>query len=93
MTDQKIFRYKFAEETIQIIYQFSKVHQFDDRETFKEAWDKWLIDNEEQIQSEKRRLLDLGYEGNIDKKLYISSRYYYRNKQVGKQEPKKEGNI
>ena len=89
MTDQKIFRYKFAEETIQIIYQFSKVHQFDDRETFKEAWNKWLIDNEEQIQSEKRRLLDLGYEGNIDKKLYISSRYYYRNKQVGKQEPKK----
>ena len=35
------YRYKFSTEVMNEITAFSKIHQYDDRQTYKEAWNKW----------------------------------------------------
>lgn len=84
----KIYRFKFTEEFMQEIYAFSKIHQYDDKNTFKESWRDFLLDNEEIVYMEVRRLNQLGYEGDIIDKMYKSARYYFRKKSTAKKEPK-----
>ena len=82
-----IFRYKFNDLFAEQLYEFSKIHQYDDRTTFKEAWTEWTEENNELIDSEVKRLTDLGYEGNILEKMFKSSRYYFRKKSTEKKAP------
>ena len=70
------------------LYKFSKIHQYDDRKDFKEAWKVWTEENEDIIDEEMRRLLNLGYEGDILNKMFKSARYYFRKKSTEKKEPK-----
>jgi hypothetical protein len=62
--------------------RFSKVHQYDDRPTYKSEWQKWT--NQEEIaqtmEVEKRRLQENGYIGDIDDKMFKAGRYYFRKK-------------
>lgn len=83
-----IYRYKFTEEFMEELYNFSKIHQYDDRKDFKEAWKIWSEENEESIDIEMRRLLNLGYDGDVLDKMFKSARYYFRKKSVEKKEPK-----
>ena len=78
--DINIFRFKFTDTFMTEIHNFSKIHQYDSRHDFKEAWELWIIDNDSLIDSETSRLKTLGYDGNIVDKMYKSSRYYFRNK-------------
>jgi hypothetical protein len=82
-----IFRFKFTDEFTQILHEFSKIHQYDDRQTFKEAWTQWLEENDDQIKTETLRLTGLGYDGNIEEKMFKSSRYYFRTKSTEKKAP------
>uniref|UniRef100_A0A6C0ARG4 Uncharacterized protein n=1 Tax=viral metagenome TaxID=1070528 RepID=A0A6C0ARG4_9ZZZZ len=75
-----IYRYKFTSEFMNDLFIFSKIHQYDDRSDFKEAWEQWTEDNENIISSEVNRLTNLGYEGDIIDKMYKSARYYFRKK-------------
>jgi hypothetical protein len=36
-----IFRFKFKDEFTGELYKFAKIHQYDHRKDFKEAWKKW----------------------------------------------------
>jgi hypothetical protein len=83
-----IFRYKFTQEFMNEIYTFSKIHQYDDNKTFKEAWKIWSDENEELIIDEINRLEQYNYRGNIMEKMYKSARYYFRKKGTKKNEPK-----
>ena len=83
-----IYRFKFTEEFMEGLYNFSKIHQYDDRKDFKEAWTVWTEENEDIIDEEMRRLLNLGYEGDILNKMFKSARYYFRKKSTEKKEPK-----
>lgn len=83
-----IFRYKFTEEFMEELYKFSKIHQYDERNDFKEAWAIWKDDNEEIIEEETSRLNRLGYNGDVIDKMFKSARYYFRKKSTEKQEPK-----
>ena len=83
-----IFRYKFTEEFMGELYKFSKIHQYDERNDFKEAWNLWKQDNDEIIDEETNRLKRLGYNGDVIDKMFKSGRYYFRKKSVEKQEPK-----
>jgi hypothetical protein len=80
----QIYRYKFTEEFMQDLYVFSKVHQYDHRKVFKEAWEVWLEENNNIVSSEVKRLTELGYEGNILDKMFKSARYYFRKKSTEK---------
>jgi hypothetical protein len=83
-----IFRYKFTQEFMDELYKFSKIHQYDHRKDFKEAWKIWTEENDELIVTEIRRLDNLGYEGDIIDKMFKSARYYYRKKSTEKKAPK-----
>jgi hypothetical protein len=82
-----IYRFKFTQEFMDELFQFSKVHQYDDRHSFKEAWKQWSEANENLVSSEIRRLTNLDYKGNIEEKMYKSARYYYRKKGTEKNAP------
>jgi len=87
-----IFRYKFNEDFTSELFTFSKIHQYDHRKDFKEAWEIWLEERNELVSEEVRRLTNLGYDGNVLDKMFKSARYYFRKKSVEKKPPIKRRN-
>jgi hypothetical protein len=84
-----IYRYKFTNEFTIELYKFSKVHQYDHRKDFKEAWEIWIDENSNLVDDEVRRLTNLGYNGDILNKMFKSARYYFRKKSTEKKKPAK----
>jgi len=83
------YRYNFSDAFMADLLRFSKIHEYDDRKTFKEKWDEWLEENEECVEAETRRLIDLGYQGDVLDKMFKSARYYFRKKSSQKKPPVK----
>jgi|688.fasta_scaffold565175_1 hypothetical protein len=83
-----IYRFKFTEDFMEELYKFSKIHQYDERKDFKEAWKTWTEENQDIIDEETTRLTNLGYEGDIIDKMFKSARYYFRKKSTEKKEPR-----
>ena len=83
----KTYRYEFSEDFCKMLSDFAKIHQYDDRKVFKEAWCIWAEDNTEQIEQECRAIYSDGYEGDALDKMFKSARYYFRKKSVQKKEP------
>jgi len=91
----KIFRYKLSDDIMAIISQFAKIHQFDDRHAYKEAWSRWLVDQQDTVEREVMRLQQLDYDGDIIDKMFKAGRYYFREKTAIKkhdEEDEDEGN-
>ena len=84
-----IYRYKFTNDFTNELYKFSKIHQYDHRKDFKEAWEIWIDDNSNLVDDEVRRLTNLGYDGDVLDKMFKSARYYFRKKSTEKKEPVK----
>jgi hypothetical protein len=80
----QIFRFKFTEDFNEELHRFAKVHQYDPRNVFKEAWEVWLEENKDSVSREIVRLTNIGYEGDIVTKMFKSARYYYRKKNNNK---------
>ena len=79
-----IYRYKFTEDFTSELFKFSKIHQYDHRKDFKEAWNVWFEENNEIVNDEIRRLTNLGYDGDVQDKMFKSARYYFRKKALKK---------
>jgi hypothetical protein len=79
---KKTFRFQFNAEIIDMLLYFSKLHQYDTRHDYKDAWKIWFEDNNDILLKEQSRLIDLGYTGDVEDKMYKASRYYFRNKRV-----------
>jgi len=77
---KKVFRFKFSDVTLGHIIHFANVHRFDDRVTFKDAWKEWAEINKKLIERESAYLEHIGYEGNVEQKMFRSARYYFKNK-------------
>ena len=43
--NKNIYRYKFTDDFTSELFKFSKIHQYDHRKDFKEAWEIWMEDN------------------------------------------------
>jgi hypothetical protein len=82
-----IYRFKFIDEFMEDLYRFSKIHQYDSRQDFKEAWKLWTEDNYDIIEEETNRINRLGYSGDVLDKMFKSARYYFRKKSSEKKEP------
>ena len=91
-TINAIYRYKFTEELTAELFKFSKLHQYDHRKDFKEAWTIWLENNEYLVETEIRRLTNFGYIGDIRDKMFKSARYYLRKKSTEKKAPTERRN-
>ena len=89
LNNANIYRYKFTEHFMAQLYVFSKIHQYDDRHSFKDAWQLWIEENDELVKTEELRILRLGYEGDVLDKMFKSGRYYFRKKSTIESEPKK----
>ena len=87
-----IYRYKFTDDFTSVMFKFSKIHQYDHRKDFKEAWNQWLEANDEIVSEEVRRLTNIGYQGDILDKMFKSARYYFRKKSTEKKAPAKRRN-
>ena len=84
-----IYRYKLDIQVSNALQDFVTTHKFDSVPIFKEAWDKWIIANNDIIEGEMRRLENLGYQGDSLEKMYRSARYYYKDKSLEPTKPKK----
>ena len=82
-----IFRFKFTHNFTVELYNFSKIHQYDHRKDFKSAWENWIEENKELVCEETKLLVSLGYEGDVEDKMFKSARYYFRKKSTEKKEP------
>ena len=82
-----IYRFKFTTDFTDELYKFSKIHQYDHRKDFKEAWEIWVEANGEIVNEEVRRLNSMGYAGDIIDKMFKSARYYFRKKSTEKKQP------
>ena len=87
--NSRVYRFKFSDDFVKVMYAFSKIHQYDDRVSFKEEWTKWIEENEEIVMQEIERLSRIGYDGDIKDKMFKSARYYFRKKTTEKKEPVK----
>ena len=96
-TSHATYRFKFDADVIQAITSFAKIHQYDDRHTYKEAWLIWKDNNSDIVECETNRLSRLGYTGSVDSKMYNAGRYYFRKKDMtvsnDKQEQKQERRV
>ena len=90
-----IYRFNFCSEVMDLITQFAKIHQFDDRKVYKELWVNWMEENNDSITNEITRLRRLGYEGDILDKMFKAGRYYFRKKNTNeeKQQQKRRSYI
>jgi len=82
-----IFRFKFTDDFTDELYKFSKIHQYDHRKDFKSAWENWIEENNDLVCEETEHLVSLGYEGDVEDKMFKSARYYFRKKSTEKKEP------
>ena len=82
-----IYRFKFTDDFTSELYKFSKIHQYDHRKDFKEAWETWTEENDGLVSEEVRRLTNIGYDGDILDKMFKSARYYFRKKSTEKKAP------
>ena len=89
MSTTKVFRFKFSDAILEEMKEFARIHKFDDRNDFKEAWKAWTENNSNIISIENKRLTDIGFTGDINDKMYNSVRFYYSKKSYAKPEPKK----
>ena len=73
----QLFRFPPSKDITDIVHYFAKVHQYDDRKSFKEAWKTWTECDEikAQIDKENARLQKQGFAEDINKKLFVSARY------------------
>ena len=85
-----VLRFKFADHVVSCITEFAKIHQYDTRQSYKEAWLEWIDENDDIIYKEKQRLESIGYQGNVVDKMYKAGRYYFRNKKSQTETEKKQ---
>jgi hypothetical protein len=86
----KTHRHSFSDPVQQFLSDFAKIHELDDRHTFKDAW-KQLLEEETTatlIHGEVKRLEADGLQGDILDKMFKSARYYYRKRPDKKTEEK-----
>ena len=88
-TTTTTFRFKFSSDFLNSLKNFSAQHKYDDPKDFKDSWDIWMNVNKEDINREHSYLKTLGYNGDINDKMYKSVRYYFKNKSSEKTKPKK----
>ena len=88
-----IYRYQFTDTLLEYMREFADIHRLDDRETFKEAYQKWRGEDHIRtaVSREVRRLQEDGFKQDIERKLYTSLRYYFSKRKYEKHE-KKERN-
>lgn len=71
-----IFRFKLSNDCFNSLKEFSRIHSQDNRDDFKEAFEEWGKNNSTILDNETQRLQELGYNNDINAKLFRCAKYY-----------------
>jgi hypothetical protein len=82
-------RFDYKYEISELLNNFAKEHQNDDRKKFKTEWNEWVKkeDINEKISKEIKRLENLGLEDDILDRMFKSVKYYYCKKLQNRLKP------
>jgi hypothetical protein len=85
-------RFLFSESFMSHLYEFSKIHQYDERKIFKKEWETWSTQPKinEIIEIEINRMITQGFNGDIIDKMFKSARYYFRKKSLKEKQAESE---
>ena len=75
-----IFRFKLSNDCFNSLNEFSRIHSQDNRDDFKEAFEEWGKTNSNIVENEIKRLQQLGYNNDINAKLFRCAKYYCAKK-------------
>ena len=75
-----IYRYKVSQNLNELVIEFARIHKLDNRNDFKEHWDKFIENNKKIIDEEQSKIDELKINRKIVIIMYKSARYYYKNK-------------
>lgn len=89
-TSTSVYRYKLQPHIVEAVTRFAKLHQYDKRPDYKDAWKIWCDEEVGMISREINRLMQLGYQGDVVDKMYKAGRYYFRTKKVNENKKPKE---
>lgn len=81
---RKVYRHRLSANIVEIVTDFARIHEHDDRKDYKQAWVEWVELNKSIFDEECTRLKELGYEGDPLDKIFKAGRYYFRKKSVAK---------
>ena len=87
-TNPEIYRFKLSSNAMELIKNFTNTHKYDESDIFREHWENWTKENTDIIRREKVLLEEMGYNGNLEEKMYKSARYYFKNKSNEKKQSK-----
>ena len=71
-----IFRFKLSNDCFNSLKEFSRIHSQDNRDDFKEAFEEWGKNNSTILDNETQRLQELGYNNDINAKMFRCAKYY-----------------
>lgn len=82
MEHKSTFRHTFSKTFMEVLNEFSKNHQHDDRKVFKNEWASWSVQDDISclINDEIKSLTLSGFQGDVMDKMFKSARYYFRSK-------------
>lgn len=83
---KKTFRFEFTEDIMELIKRFAIVHQYDERKMYKEQWNIWYNENKAEMEQEIERMNEIGYVGDVKDKMFKAGRYYFRKKNIKKED-------
>lgn len=90
--EMTVFRVVFRQAIKEEVHAFSKVHQYDSRQDFKEAWKEWCDEHIDELEDEYKYQMERGADMtfvDLLHKLYTSARYYHRKKSNRPPSPQK----
>ena len=68
---------------VELFKDFCKLHIDDSREDYTYSWNLWTRSNLEILEKETIRLNDLGYDGDVEEKMFKAAKYYFGKKCKG----------
>ena len=84
------YRFNFSCAFKQRLIEFSNKHKNDDLETFKDNYELWYKTNKLMIEDERIMLQRFGFNGNMERKIFKSIRYYFMKRVCEKKSKPKE---
>ena len=87
----KTLRFNLSTDISARLIHFNNKYKESNSSEYKKQWKVFLEENRQTIADEERRLENMGFSGDVIKKMYTSVKYYIRKKQEddGNNEPKK----
>ena len=84
----KTLRFNISPEMTTLLEEFHSTNKDLKRNEYKKQWESFIDENRDMISSEERKLINIGFQGDIEKKLFTSVKYYLSKKTNDKNEPK-----